>query len=167
MAWIPCEDRLFTNPMTARLAAKLGWTLNAAGGAILRLRCWCIEFAPDGDLRPFDAGEIAVALGEQPTDGERITKAFVESKWLETEPYFRVSGWWHTAGLFLRGRFKREPKIWQRIQELYIPDCEEDDERNDAAPDPLQSDSRAADGPLAPILSHILSSAKKPITDST
>ena len=177
MAWIPCEDKLFSHPMTARLAGKMGWTINAAGGAILRLRCWCIEFAPDGDLRPFAPGEIAVALGESPADGERVVTALIESQWLENTPYFRVSFWWRTAGLFLKGRFKREPAVWKRTERLYCPPPEIDNSPTEAtgnvlspssteggmvdagaAPEQLSSDTGAAQGPLAPILSQLIPS---------
>jgi len=151
--------------MTARLAGKLGWTINAAGGAILRLRCWCIEFAPDGDLSPFAPAEIAVALGEPPAKGPRIVDAMIESRWLEATPYFRVASWWQTAGLFLRGRFKREPAVWQRIERLYVPDAEDSsDEGSDLsadesescsepAPELLRSSRGAENGRRMPILS--------------
>ena len=144
MAWIPCEEKLFFNPMTARLAVKMGWTINAAGGAVLRLRCWCIEFAPDGDLRPFAPGEIAVALGESPADGERLVTALIECQWLETTPYFRVSGWWQIAGLFLRGRYRREPAVWRRIERMYDSSASDGPSGEDS-PSPGQGDLQGAE----------------------
>jgi hypothetical protein len=172
--------------MTARLAGKMGWTINAAGGAILRLRCWCIEFAPDGDLRPFAPGEIAAALGEPPALGEQIVTALVESQWLETTPYFRVSSWWQTTGLFLRGRFRREPAVWKRVERMYAPPSEDGssmesapgleerevpkedgtgagpsaaesaESQTGAAHEQLTSSSQTAHGPLTPILSQLI-----------
>jgi hypothetical protein len=188
MAWIPCEDKLFSNPMTARLAGKMGWTINAAVGAILRLRCWCIDFAPDGDLRPFAPAEIATALGEPAARGERVVAALIESQWLETTPYFRVSAWWETTGMFLRGRFRRDPAVWKRIQKMYNPPCEDgspgggprdpeegevsmqdaacpgaspvEPDQSDTGPvhEQLLSSSRPGAGPLAPILSQLIPS---------
>lgn len=119
MAWIPCDDNLFDDPRTARLAYSMGWDTNRTVGAMLRFRCWCIKYAVDGDLRPFTHSDIAIAFGEPPAEGERIVSGLLESRWLEGKPYFRVSDWWELTGLFLRGRFKRQPDAWQRIERLY------------------------------------------------
>ncbi len=169
MAWIPCDGRLFTNPMTARLAGKMGWTINSSVGTILRLWCWCIDFAPDGDLRPFAPGEIASALGESPLEGEKIVTALIECQWLETTPYFRVARWWEIAGLFLRGRVKREPVVWKLIEKLYSPTQEDplgvEQSAKVADPSPasgepvpapeqLRSSSGAAPELLSPNLQH-------------
>jgi hypothetical protein len=119
MTWMACPQRMFSDPLTGRFAAKMGWKITTAGGAILRLWCWCLEFAPDGDLRPYTPGEISTAMGEPAARGEKIVLALLETGWLERSPYFRVHDWWKIAGLFLQGRFKRQPEVWREIERHY------------------------------------------------
>jgi hypothetical protein len=141
MAWIACPDRLFSDPMTLRLAAQMGGSVTWAGGALLRLWCWCLEFAPDGDLRPFSPGEIAVAMGETEARGDQILAALVESRKVERKPYLRIHDWWEIVGLFLKGRYRQNPEIWQGIRDLY--GTHKRPRKRKTAHDKLMSSSRA------------------------
>lgn len=59
--WIPSHQSLRSHPKTGRFARALGITKPAAIGHLHCLWWWCLDFAPDGNLSPFEPEEIAEA----------------------------------------------------------------------------------------------------------
>tara|TARA_Y100000114_G_C11761036_1_gene329748 strand:+ start:961 stop:1809 length:849 start_codon:yes stop_codon:yes gene_type:complete len=63
MAWLRLEASFGRHPKTRRLARRLGLDLLQVRGLLVGLWVWALEFAPDGDLRSFDAEAIAEGCG--------------------------------------------------------------------------------------------------------
>jgi hypothetical protein len=61
MPWIESHTSLARHPKTLRLARILGIAVPAALGHLHLLWWWAIEYAPDGDVGRFDAGDLALA----------------------------------------------------------------------------------------------------------
>lgn len=122
MPWIACEVTLPRAPKTLLLATAMGWSPKETVGNLLTLWGWCLDFAPDGDLSGFGHDLIADGIGISAVDGDRLLDALVKSRWVDEKPYLRIHDWWSLVGLFLRGRYQREPKRWQRVQKLYDTD---------------------------------------------
>ncbi len=119
MPWIACDVDFPFQPKTLDLADIMGWDPYAAAGRLLVFWGWCLRYAPDGDISRLSHARIAQGMGLPAVDGERLVEALVKSEWLDNRPYLRVHDWWSLVGLFLRGRYQKEPDRWQRIQKLY------------------------------------------------
>ncbi len=119
MPWIACEVDFPFQPSTLDLADDMGWSPYEAAGRLLVFWGWCLRYAPDGDMSKISHARIAQGMGLTPADGDRLVEAMVKSEWLDVRPYLRVRDWWALVGLFLRGRYKKEPRRWQRIRTLY------------------------------------------------
>jgi hypothetical protein len=61
MPWIESHTSLARHPKTLRLARILGIPVPAALGHLHLLWWWAIEYAPDGGVGRFDAGDLALA----------------------------------------------------------------------------------------------------------
>jgi hypothetical protein len=121
MAWLAVDLALPINPKTLHLSELMGWSPDETVGRLLRLWGWCLNFAPDGDLRKFAVELIAQGIGLPGSDGERLRAALLKSGWVEGKPYFRIHDWWGKGGMFLKGRYSKTPKTWKRIRKLYAP----------------------------------------------
>ena len=119
MLWIQCNDELFDHPKVMKLTDQLATSRNDVIAGLFHFWCWCLKYAPDGDLRKFTPSAIAAAFWYPIAEGERLVNAMIECGWLEVTPYFRVHDWWEHQGQFLQGRYKRRPATWKRIRELY------------------------------------------------
>jgi hypothetical protein len=119
MAWIACDLTLPINPKTLDLADLMGWSPQETVGRLLQLWGWCLTFADDGDLTKFPIGRIAQGIGLPPVEGERLLQALVKSRWVDKKPYLRIHDWWALVGMFLRGRYRKKPQSWRRIERLY------------------------------------------------
>lgn len=119
MPWIACDIDLPFEPKTLDLAEAMGWQPYSTVGRLLKFWGWCLRFAPDGDLSRFTHGRIAQAMDLPTVDGRRLVEALVKSGWLDDKPYLRLHDWWSLVGMFLKGRYSKEPWRWKRIQELY------------------------------------------------
>ncbi len=119
MPWIACDVTLTREPKTLLLAKAMGWSRKETVGNLLMLWSWCLDFAPDGDLSKFSHDLIAEGLDLPPVDGDRLVEALVKSGWLDEEPYLRMHEWWSLVGMFLKGRYSKEPWRWQKIRDQY------------------------------------------------
>lgn len=63
MTYIPSHISLPQHPKTRRLCRMLDTSLPAVIGHLHLLWYWAMNYAPDGDLTPFDAADIADAAG--------------------------------------------------------------------------------------------------------
>ena len=57
--WIQSHNTLRTHPKLFRLMRLMGWDTSQAIGTLLMFWWWCLNYAPDGDLRRYDAAETA------------------------------------------------------------------------------------------------------------
>jgi hypothetical protein len=128
MLWIQCNDEMFDHPKVMKLTEQLGISRNDVIAGLLHFWCWCLKYAPDGDLRKFTPSAIAAAFWYPISEGDQLVNAMIECHWLEVTPYFRVHDWWQYQGLYLQGRYKRRPGAWKRIRELYEGGAAEVDE---------------------------------------
>lgn len=119
MPWIACDVDFPFQPKTLDLADGMGWNPYETAGRLLVFWGWCLRYAPDGDMSKISHARIAQGMGLTPVDGDRLVEVMVKSEWLDVRPYLRVHDWWALVGLFLRGRYQKEPRRWQRIQKLY------------------------------------------------
>jgi hypothetical protein len=119
MPWIACDVTLPREPKTLKLAMAMGWNPKETVGYLLTLWGWCLDFAPDGDLSGFTHDLIADAIGLPAVEGDRLVEALVKSRWADGKPYLRMHDWWSLVGIFLKGRYSKEPWRWKRIQRSY------------------------------------------------
>jgi hypothetical protein len=131
MSWIACDATLFEHPKTGDLMRAMRYSREKTVVGLLRFWCWCLNYAPDGDLRKHTPPNLARAFGIPAEKGEALVIAMIETGWLDADPYFRVHDWWGNNGIFLLGRYKRHPEIWQKIRAQY--------ENDDSGPERLQS----------------------------
>lgn len=112
MAWIESHQGLERHPKLLTLATKLN---TDRYGAIGRLHClwyWCLEYAPDGDLRKFDSQTIEKAC-------DIPLETLASCNFVDCKPFLRIHDWWDYAGRFIQNKFKNYPKKWMQIKKLY------------------------------------------------
>lgn len=119
MAWIKSHQELERHPKTLDLMSAMGWDIDTTIGKLHRFWWWCVDYAPDGDLRKHNDARIGGSVGLNGEDAAKFTKVMVESCWIDRDPYFRVHDWWDHAGSFLQVKFKHTPNLWREIQALY------------------------------------------------
>jgi hypothetical protein len=123
MAWIESHQQLLSHPKTLNLMNLMSWDIDTTIGKLQRFWWWCIDYAPDGDLRRYNALNLGAAVGLSRKKADQFVSAMIDSGWLDTEPYFRVHDWWAYAGPFLQSKHKRHPVVWQRVRDLYQGKC--------------------------------------------
>ncbi|MBK6664457.1 MAG: hypothetical protein IPG47_17470 [Thermoflexaceae bacterium] len=98
--WIKSYQDLGRHPKTSRLARTLGISRPAAIGHLHLLWWWALDYAKDGDLGIYDAGEVADAcLWDQ--DAEAFVEALVTAGWLDADPsgeHWRIHSWEEHGG---------------------------------------------------------------------
>lgn len=125
MAWIESHQSLANHPKVLGLASLMGWDIDSTIGKLQRFWWWCIDYAPDGDLRRFSDLVLANAAGVAAADAKRFIEAMVNcggehaSGFIDREPYLRVHDWWDYVGKFLQIKWKNHPEKWQQIRHLY------------------------------------------------
>ena len=137
MAWIESHQQLFNHPKTFDLMNLMGWDIDTAIGKLHRFWWWCIDYAPDGDLRRHNASRLGAAVGLSAAEAEKFVSAMTQARWLDTLPYFRVHDWWEYAGPFLQTKHKRHPHVWQHVRDLYQGKCSTVDFGSKLPPNPV------------------------------
>ncbi len=127
MAWIRLEASFGRHPKTRRLARRLGLDLLQVRGLLVGLWVWALEFAPDGDLRSFDAEAIAEGcswLDVKPDGDPDALVAELESVGLldRTGDGWVVHDWWDYAGSLKAAQAQRE-KRRRKAERKQSPDC--------------------------------------------
>jgi len=120
MAWIESHAALEGHPKLVDLMGATGWDLDTAIGKLHRFWWWCQKYAEDGDLRRHGPARIAGAMGCPPSKGKSLLKALTASGWVDKKPYLRVHDWWRYAGPWLRGKYKRNPSVWEEIRGRFV-----------------------------------------------
>lgn len=119
MAWIESHQELREHPKMNQLRGSMGWSVDEAIGKLHRFWWWCVDYAPNGDLRKYNDSVLGGSVGLNGSDCSKFVEAMVEARWLDREPYFRVHDWWNYIGRFLKIKFKDYPDKWQSVQRLY------------------------------------------------
>jgi hypothetical protein len=123
MAWIESHQEIPNHPKTLRLMNLMRWNNDTAVSKLHKLWWWCMDYAPDGDLRRHDKPQLAAAVGVSRSKAEQFVEAMIRAGWIDMQPYFRVHDWWDYAGPFLQTKYKRHPEVWQRVRDLYKGGC--------------------------------------------
>ncbi len=97
----------------------MNWNADIAIAKLLRFWLWCLNYAPDGDLRRYESAELGAAVGLSAEMSDHFVKAMIKAGFLDDMPYFRVHDWWDYGGPLLRARHKRHPHVWKHIRDLY------------------------------------------------
>lgn len=126
MAWLRLEASFGRHPKTKRLARRLGLDLLQVRGLLVGLWVWALEFAPDGDLRSYDAEAIADGCGwlEVVPDGDPADLV----KELEAVGLLDASGggwvvhdWWDYAGSLKAAHAQRAKRAKKAEQSRDCP----------------------------------------------
>ena len=123
MAWIESHQQLLNHPKTLDLMNLMRWNNDTAIGKLHRFWWWCMDYAPDGDLRRHSASQVAAAVGVSKSQAEKFVSAMIHARWLDTTPYFRVHDWWQYAGPFLQRKHSRNPHVWRQVRDSYVTPC--------------------------------------------
>lgn len=119
MPWIESHQALGSHPKVLDLAGRMNWTLDETLGKLHRFWWWCVDYAPDGDLRRFNDVVLAGSVGLASEHAESFVRAMVEARWLDRKPHFRVHDWWDYVGRYLQIKYKHNPAKWQEIKASY------------------------------------------------
>lgn len=113
MTYIEHDIDLAGHPKLLRLAARMGRSLELpadfpidagaiAEGLLSRLWGWCMKYADDGDLGPFDHDEVALAVGWR-SDPDVFFELLHKARFLEDDEDV-VHDWEDYAGKLVRRR---------------------------------------------------------------
>jgi hypothetical protein len=89
IAWIESHQELLNHPKTLDLMSLMGWDVDTTIGKLNRFWWWCLDYAPDGDLRRHKKASLGVAVGLPAVQSKKFVGAMVQSGWLDRLPYFR------------------------------------------------------------------------------
>ena len=99
MSWLRVDEALADDPAIFRAAEKLGLDdSDLFLGKFIRLSSWVSRYASDGDLRGFDAAEIAKGaawLGDAQVFLDALHAAGLIS---EQDDRLELRDWWETQG---------------------------------------------------------------------
>jgi len=125
MAWIEAHQQLERHPKTHALMGEMGWDLDTTVGKLMRFWWWCLDFAPNGDLRKYNDAQLGGSVGLSPAESSKFVRVMVESCWIDRgNGVFRVHDWTQYAGRYLQeSKFKRMPGKWKETVEMYEIQC--------------------------------------------
>lgn len=116
MAWIESHTTLGRHPKTRRLCRELGISLPQAVGHLHLLWHWVLEFAEDGNLAGFDAGDLADGACWEGDAGEFVA-ALVRCGFLEDEGgALAVHDWRDYAGRLISDRERKREARRMRVR---------------------------------------------------
>lgn len=122
MSWIESHQGIERHPKTIKLSLAMGWDIDQTIGKLHRLWWWCLDFAPDGNVRRHSADMVAIAIGIAPTDGEKFFSAMYDAEFLDktAKNQLLIHDWMEYAGRYLKDtKFRRNPEKIQGIIALY------------------------------------------------
>ena len=97
MAYIYSHQQLERHPKTLDLMTIMGWNINETIGYLHRFWWWVLDYAEDGDLRKHE-GRIGFSVGLTGETVQKFSQALRDTRWVDTEPYYRVHDWWTWVG---------------------------------------------------------------------
>lgn len=131
MAWIESHQELARHPKTKRLARSLGAEVPAVIGYLHLLWWWALDYAPDGSLEKYDAGDIADAVLWQREPGEFV-EAMVKAGFFDRldDGSLLIHDWYDYAGRLLESRQTQSEagargnhERWHVRRGVFDPDC--------------------------------------------
>jgi len=119
MAWIESNQELGRHPKMKKLARLLSISWPEAVGYLHYLWWWALDFAQDGDLSKYEAGDIADAVMWK-GDPEEFVNALLEAGFLDAneDGGLEIHDWYDYAGKLLEQR-KVQAEYRQRQYSLY------------------------------------------------
>ena len=100
MAWTPLAGGFPNHPKVGRLARALEICDAQAGGHIVFVWAWCLEYAPTGDLSRYNNGDIEAAAKWTGEPG-RLVEALIDAGWLDqTLDGLNVHDWEEWGGKY-------------------------------------------------------------------
>jgi hypothetical protein len=104
MTWIESHLELGQHPKTRRLARKLGISLPQAVGHLQYLWWWAMDYAADGDLTRYEAGDIADAMLWE-GDAQELVDCLVDAAFLDvSDGALTVHDWASYGGKWIAKR---------------------------------------------------------------
>lgn len=105
MAWIESNQEIGRHPKMKKLARLLSISWPEAVGYLHYLWWWALDFAQDGDLTKYEAGDIADAVLWQ-RDPEEFVNALLEAGFLDmtADGTWEIHDWYDYAGRLLEQR---------------------------------------------------------------
>jgi hypothetical protein len=105
MAWIESNQEIGRHPKMKKLARLLSISWPEAVGYLHYLWWWALDFAQDGDLSKFEAGDISDAVLWQ-RDPNEFVDALIESGWLDrtNDGGLFIHDWFDYAGRLVEKR---------------------------------------------------------------
>jgi len=105
MAWIESNQELGRHPKMKRFARLLSISWPEAVGYLHYLWWWALDFAQDGDLSQYEAGDIADAVHWK-GDSEKFVNALLDAGFLDmsSEGNWEIHDWYDYAGKLLEHR---------------------------------------------------------------
>ena len=128
MAWFTSHQEFKDDPRTLDLMSEMNWDLDVCIGKWSRLIWWCIDYAEDGILEKHKVSRIAQAIGLQADEGEKFKQSLIASGYATNVPDFRIISWWELMGRFLNVKYKKNPKLLNRIKSLYADQSKGEEE---------------------------------------
>lgn len=123
MAYIKSHQELARHPKTRKLARRLGIGIPQAIGHLHLLWYWTLDYAEDGELTGFDAGDLADGAM---WDGDctEFVDALVQARFLDRdcEGSLTVHDWWDHAGALVEGREKNRVRQQRYRQSRALKD---------------------------------------------
>lgn len=117
MAWIELHQTLPTNRKTMRFKRLLKIKTPQAVGHMCMLWLWAIDNAPDGDLSPFGADEIAEAGGYTGKDPHAFVDALVGSGFVDDDgTSLMIHEWYDYVGNLVDKRAITKAQNRERAQ---------------------------------------------------
>lgn len=124
--WIQVQQELRHHPKTRRLSRELNISERDAVGMVVFLWWWCIDYAKDGNLsvKPGETkegkwGDIAEALGWDPSDADALINALIYAGFLDSdmETYLTVHDWNKYTGKLLEEKERQAEYMRNRRAE--------------------------------------------------
>jgi hypothetical protein len=97
MAYTESHQSLARHPKTLRLMRRLGTSRAETIGHLHLFWWWCLDYAPDGDLTPFDNEEIAIAA-EWEGDADIYASAMISAGFIDDDDAVRSVHDWPDYG---------------------------------------------------------------------
>lgn len=155
MAWIELHQTLPTHRKIKKLKRLLKIKTPQAVGHVVMLWLWSIDNAPDGDLSPADAEDIAEAA-EWTGNAEKFASALVEAGFIDDD--LHLHDWGEYAGRLMDQREERRKKERDRKAQYRAKKRAEKEDTPDAGPPDGQDspalvpwDSPAESGTVPPL----------------
>lgn len=113
------QSNFWNHPKLQRFAAILGIKPVEAGGYLIKLWCWVMDYRENGSLRGLTENEISSAAGWD-KDGKSFFKAMLSCRWIDARP-LQVHDWLEHQGSMIRERASARSRMKARRETERAP----------------------------------------------